>query len=283
MYTIENDYLKVGVLQKGAELRSVVNKQDRYEWMWQADGNYWAKSSPILFPVVGALKEERLIYGGESYSIPRHGFARDNDFDLVEKTETSVVLAFESNETTRNCFPFDFSLRVRYELKENRLEVGYTVFNPNSDELYFSLGAHPAFNCAYSVVGTCCCLEFPADDIVDRYYLHNNLLSKTSDSVKLEGHWLFLNKDTFKADAWIFKHLNSNSVHLKSNDRELTFSFEGFPYFGIWSAPGGDFICLEPWQGLPDHADHNLLFPEKEGIVKLDKEKTWEAKWSIII
>ncbi len=283
MYTIENDYLKVGLLQKGAELRSVVDKRDRYEWIWQADGKYWAKSSPILFPVVGALKEGRLIYAGKSYSIPRHGFARDNDFDLVEKTETSLVFAFESNETTRNYFPFDFSLRVRYELKENRLEVGYTVFNPSSDELHFSLGAHPAFNCVYDQVGTSCCLEFPADDILDRYYLHNNMLSKTSDSVKLENHCLFLNKDTFKADAWIFKHLNSNSVHLKSINRQLTFSFEGFPYFGLWSAQGGDFICLEPWQGLPDHADHNLLFSEKEGIVKLDKGETWEAKWSIVI
>lgn len=283
MYTIENDYLRVGVLQKGAELRSVVDKRDRYEWIWQADERFWAKSSPILFPIVGALKEGRFIHAGQTYQLPRHGFARDIDFDIVETTTTRIVFALDAIDSTRYCFPFDFSLRVTYELKENRLEVGYTVFNPNSDELYFSLGAHPAFNCTYDQVGTSCCLEFPADDIVERYYLHNNLFSKTSDTVKLESHYLFLNKDTFKEDAWIFKHLNSSSVRLKSNNRQLTFSFGGFPYFGIWSAPGGAFICLEPWQGLPDHADHNLLFSEKEGIVKLDKGETWEAKWSIVI
>ena len=283
MHKIENEFLSVSILQRGAELRSVVDKRDRYEWIWQADEKYWAKSSPILFPIVGALKEGRFIHKGQSYGLNRHGFARDNDFDLVEKTETCVVFIFDSDDTTKNCFPFDFSLRVRYELRGNRLEVSYVVFNQGTDEIYFSLGAHPAFNCAYNQVDTRCYVEFPADDTVERCFLHDNLLSKTYDKITLEKHRLFLNKDTFKEDAWIFKNLKSTSVHLKSHNKQLTFSFESFPYFGLWSLPGSSFICLEPWQGLPDHINHNLLFSEKEGIVRLDVTKSWQAKWSIAI
>ncbi|UQA75616.1 aldose 1-epimerase family protein [Sphingobacterium siyangense] len=283
MHTIENEFLRVGIKEKGAELQSAVDKGDNYEWIWQADERYWAKSSPILFPIVGALKEGRFIYGGQSYSLPRHGFARDNSFELVEKTETSIVFSFQANEATRYCFPFEFSLRIKYELKGNRLEVSYAVFNQGTEEIYFSLGAHPAFNCSYDQVDTRCYIEFPADDRVERYFLHDNLLSKTYNKIKLENHCLFFNKETFKEDAWILKNLNSTSVRLKSDNKQLIFSFEGFPYFGLWSVPGSSFICLEPWQGLPDHINHNLLFSEKEGIVKLDGTKSWEAKWSIAI
>ncbi|MGJ1242290.1 aldose 1-epimerase family protein [Sphingobacterium siyangense] len=283
MHTIENEFLSIGIVQKGAELRSVVDKRDNYEWMWQADERYWAKSSPILFPIVGALKEGRFICNDQSYSLPRHGFARDNDFELVEKTETSIIFSLQDNESTKRCFPFDFSLRLRYELKGNKLEVSYTVFNQGIDQLYFSLGAHPAFNCFFNQVDDRSYLEFPSDDIVERYYLHDNLLSTTYNKIKLENRRLYLNSDSFKEDAWIFKNLNSTTVNLTVNNRQLTFEFERFPYFAIWSVMGGSFICLEPWQGLPDHENHNLLFSEKEGIVKLEGRTSWEANWSIVL
>ncbi|WP_240199767.1 aldose 1-epimerase family protein [Sphingobacterium siyangense] len=284
MHTIENGFLSVGLFQKGAELRSVVDKHNKYEWMWQADERYWAKSSPILFPIVGALKEGRFIHAGQIYHLPRHGFARDIDFDIVETTATRIVFALNANDNTEHCFPFHFSLKLTYELKENMLEVSYCVCNLGQDLLYFSLGAHPAFNFSYNQAdNSTAYLEFPADDILERYHLHDNLLSTSFDCIELENHQLFPDRDTFKEDAWILKNLNSNAVIIRSNNRQLRFAYEGFSYFGIWSVPESSFICLEPWQGLPDHVNHNLLFSEKEGIVKLNGNSDWHAKWSITI
>lgn len=284
MHTIENRFLSVGLFQKGAELRSVVDKHNKYEWMWQADERYWAKSSPILFPIVGALKEGRFIHAGQTYHLPRHGFARDIDFDIVETTATRVVFALEADDNTQHCFPFHFSLTVTYELKENMLEVSYCVCNLGQEILHFSLGAHPAFNFSYNQLGNSTAyLEFPSDDILERYYLNNNLLSTSYDRIELQNHRLFPNVDTFKKDAWILKNLNSNTVTIRSHNRQLRFTYEGFSYFGIWSVPGASFICLEPWQGLPDHENHNLLFSEKEGIVKINGNSDWHAKWSITV
>ena len=286
MYTIENEFLKVGVLQKGAELRSLVDKRNDFEWMWQADQKVWGKSSPVLFPIVGALKENRFIHEGHSYDLPRHGFARDNDFEVLECSTNKLLFELTSDNQMNVSYPFDFSLRIIYKLIDFKLEVSYIVQNRGTEQMYFSLGAHPAFNLPnhrVSLEGNY--IEFPQDKILNRYFLRNNLLSVDFTDVELDSNRLYLNANTFKEDAWIMKRLQSNQIYLKSthSDSTLNFAFEKFPSFGIWSVPGSSFVCLEPWAGLPDTECHKLELKSKEGIIVLDPDKDWSAKWAVNI
>lgn len=281
MYTIENEFLKVGVLQKGAELRSLVDKRNDFEWMWQADQKVWGKSSPVLFPIVGALKENKFIHNRHSYELPRHGFARDNDFQLLECSTNRLVFELVSDNKINVSYPFDFSLRIIYELIDDKLKVSYLVQNTGNKEMYFSLGAHPAFNIA-NTVNADAFIEFPRDEFLQRYYLNNNLLSIDCDMVFLNENRLFLDKGIFHQDAWVIKSMQSKEVELKLDglSRKLSFSFENFPFFGIWSVSDAPFVCLEPWAGLPDMYGHNFKLEDKEGIMYLNIGETWSAQWS---
>ncbi len=284
MYTIENEFLKVGVLQKGAELRSLVDKRTGFEWVWQADEYFWGKSSPVLFPIVGALKGNKFIHDGNSYELPRHGFARDHDFQLLAFSTNKIMLELVSDTKLKENYPFDFSLCMTYELIDHKLEVSYRVQNRGNEQLYFSLGAHPAFNLPNnrgSLEGNY--IEFLKDKILNRYFLRNNLLSADFTDVQLDSNRLYLNADTFQEDAWIIKTLQSDQIYLKSTHSHsmLRFAFENFSFFGVWSVPGSSFICLEPWAGLPDSEQHNGALRDKEGIIRLDPRKNWSAKWSV--
>ncbi len=281
MYTIENEFLKVDVLQKGAELRSLLDKRNDFEWMWQADQKIWGKSSPVLFPIVGALRENRFVYANQSYSLSRHGFARDRNFQILEESPYKLVFVLESNDETKLNFPFDFNLFVSYELLIDKLTVSYEVHNRSDSAIYFSLGAHPAFNIA-NTVSADAFIEFPRDEFLERYYLNNNLLSIDCDIVFLNKNRLSLDKGIFDQDAWIIKSMKSKEVDLQlyGLNRKLRFSFENFPFFGIWSVSGAPFVCLEPWAGLPDVDDHNFKLEDKEGIRSLNIGETWSAQWS---
>ena len=284
MYSIENEFLKVGVLQKGAELRSMVDKRTGFEWIWQADERFWGKSSPVLFPIVGALKDDRFVYKNHSYRMARHGFARDNDFILIEQSSSKLVFELVPDQEMKSSYPFDFSLVITYQVLENKLDVSYLVQNRGNEKMYFSLGGHPAFNFPTDNPSTDrVYIEFPKDNTLDRYFLFNNLLSTSYKDEVLNSNRLFLESNTFKDDAWIMKKIRSEEIYLKSDnsDRKLGFISKGFPFFGIWSAPGGAFVCLEPWAGLPDSEQHNYELSDKEGILALYPHKDWLAKWIV--
>jgi len=187
MYTIENEFLRIGVLQKGAELHSMVDKQTGFEWIWQADEHFWGKSSPVLFPIVGALKNNKFILDGCSYELPRHGFARDHDFQLLAYSTNKIMLELVSDKKLKGNYPFEFSLSMTYELIDHKLEVSFRVHNWGTEQMYFSLGAHPAFNLPNnrgSLEGNY--IEFPKDKILNRYYLRNSLLSADFTKVELD-------------------------------------------------------------------------------------------------
>lgn len=280
MLTIENEFLSIGVFQKGAELRSLIDKNTGFQWIWQADDRFWGKSSPVLFPIVGALKENIFHYDSRTYTLSRHGFARDFDFDVIYHSSTKLIMNLRETEETKKCYPFDFSLILIYELISDKLEVSYIVHNNGDKNMYFSLGAHPAFNLAQYSESY---IEFPVDDAINRYYLNNNFLSRDFDRIQLDGNRLFLNTKMFDRDAWVLKGLKSKEIYLKDKNTAngCCFSFEGFPYFGLWSVPGASFICLEPWAGLPDNEAHNQSFKTKEGIIHLKSWTSWSAHWTV--
>ena len=145
MITITNAVISATINPKGAELVSLIHQATQIEYMWSADPAFWGKSSPVLFPIVGSLKEDTFIYEGEAYNLPRHGFARDRVFEVESQSEDSLTLILESDETTEKVFPFPFELRLHYWLDGNQLHLKYGVKNTGENKMYFSVGGHPAF------------------------------------------------------------------------------------------------------------------------------------------
>jgi galactose mutarotase-like enzyme len=286
MLTIENEILKAVIHPKGAELTSLRNKQLELEYMWKGDPAFWSKHSPVLFPIVGALKDNTYLFNNKSFNLPRHGFARDKQFVVEGQTADEITFLLQDSEDTLALFPFKFSLRLRYSLFENALAVLYEVTNTGDGEMYFSLGAHPAFAMPL-VPGTNYNdyqLKFDKTENAPRWPISKDGLIETNSLPLLNNtNKLPLNKELFAKDAIVFKSLNSTKVSILSDKTPhgLEMDVAGFPYLGIWAAKGADFICIEPWCGIADSVTTNQKLEEKEGINKLAEEEVFTRTWSL--
>lgn len=285
---IENDFLRVEFSLKGAELKSIFNKKNKKEILWQADLKFWAKSSPILFPIVGALKNDKYTYLDKQYSLSRHGFARDMVFDKIEDNESKIIFSLKSNKDTIKIYPFQFDLQIIYSLESNRLNVDYIVKNLDKEnDLLFSLGAHPAFNIEVNENKNYSDYEiyFPSDEFLEINQLTNNLIAENKKIINLNNKKLDLSYQLFESDALVMTNLKSESLILRNkiDNDSLIFSFNNFPFFGIWAAKNANFVCLEPWSGIADFENHNQHLEQKVGILKLSSTENWKANWSIEI
>lgn len=280
---LENDNLTVHINTFGAELKSITDKNNN-EYMWQADPVYWAKTSPILFPIVGSLLANTYTFKGEFYELLRHGFARDYAFLATKISDTKAEFILESNADTLSIYPFSFSLHVVYELSENSLHCRYFVKNKSGETMYFSLGAHPAFS-FNGLDLNCYSLQFNNDSQLNAVLLENGLLSNVTKPIPLANQTLPLSYDLFHQDALVFRDLKSNQLVLKNteNNQHITFAFSGFSHFGIWSAPNANFVCLEPWCGVADSINHNQDITQKEGIIALADAEVFEVAWQVTI
>lgn len=285
MITIKNDKLIVSINEKGAELQSI--QCNGLEYLWQAGANFWAKHSPVLFPIVGELKNGFYTFNNKDYRLPRHGFARDKTFTAQQTSVASVILTLISNTDTLLMYPFEFIFQVEYFIKENELFCTYHVHNINNTSMYFSVGGHPAFNVplnknlSYEDYS----LEFNDDNFLNRYLLQDGLISDTIEQIRLDNKTLHLTPKLFYKDAIVLKDIKSNKITLRSNkdQRRLEFMFNGFPYFGIWAAKDAPFVCLEPWCGIADNIHHNNEIKNKEGINELIPAGKWNRIWSIAL
>ncbi|WP_312067449.1 aldose 1-epimerase family protein [Empedobacter sp.] len=285
---IENDFLRVEFSLKGAELKSIFSKKNKKEILWQADPKFWAKSSPILFPIVGALKNDKYTYLDKQYSLSRHGFARDMVFDKIEDNESKIIFSLKSNKDTIKIYPFQFDLQIIYSLESNRLNVDYIVKNLDKEnDLLFSLGAHPAFNIEVNDDKNYSDYEiyFPSDEVLEINQLTNNLIAENKKIINLNNKKLDLSYQLFESDALVMTNLKSESLILRNkiDNDSLIFSFNNFPFFGIWAAKNANFVCLEPWSGIADFENHNQNLKQKIGILKLSSTENWKANWSIEI
>jgi len=145
MFILENGILKVVIAPKGAELQSLVHTGSGIEYMWNGDPAYWAKRSPVLFPIVGSLKNNTYFYQGKSYKLPRHGFARDMEFEVEKQSPKAITFLLRSDTETKKNYPFDFEFRIRYQISGDELSTEYQVTNTGSGVMLFSVGGHPAF------------------------------------------------------------------------------------------------------------------------------------------
>jgi len=285
MITLENDYLKVSLNAKGAELQGLYSKETQIEYLWNANPKYWAKHSPVLFPIVGSLKDDHFKYKGKSYELPRHGFARDHVFKVEKVSSTEAIFTLTQSDETLKVYPFHFELRLIYRLIDRKLNLTYEVINTGNDELLFSIGAHPAFavpntpNTTYEDYY----LAFNTDEKLTYWKLEDGLVANETESIELDGHRLNLKHELFYNDALVFKTLQSSCISLlnQKNDYGLHFHFEDFPFFGIWAAKDAPFICLEPWCGVADGVNHNRELQCKEGIISLAPGKNWERFWEV--
>ncbi|RRJ90227.1 aldose 1-epimerase family protein [Flavobacterium macacae] len=279
-FSISNGNLVAIINSKGAELNSL--KKNNTEYIWEGNSEFWGKHAPILFPIVGTLKENKYSFESNEYSLSRHGFARDLEFQVYESNKESITFSLKSSEETFKNYPFQFELRVSYTLSETNLEVNYQVFNQNDFEMPFSIGGHPAFALPNNFENYC--LKFDGDQIISSYFLKDDLLSDDFQEIILENDKLKLNYTLFKDDALIFKNLKSNSIEIVENDNPiLKFTFDDFPNFGIWTKENAPFICLEPWFGYSDTIDASGKITEKQGITILESNKNFSASFSIQI
>lgn len=283
MIKIENDHLVIKISEKGAELQSI--QLNALEYLWQADPNYWSKHSPVLFPVIGELKDGKYIFDNKEYHLPRHGFVRDKTFEAKHTSDTSAIFTLHSNADTLAVYPFKFIFQVQYEIKLHTLYCSYIVQNVNESNMYFSVGGHPAFKVPLNekLKYDDYTLFFNKDNSLKRFLLVNGLTNDKTEIVALDDKKLHLKSSLFYNDAIVLKNIKSNQIQLYSekDPHGLRFMFEGFPYFGIWAAKDAPFVCLEPWCGIADNIHHNYQLANKEGINQLAGGDIWKKMWSV--
>ena len=276
--TIQNQAIKAVIKTKGAELSSL--KKGGKNYIWEINSEFWNKTSPILFPIVGALKNGEYFHEGKVYKLSRHGFARDFEFEVIENSENTVVFSLKSNEETLKVYPFHFELQLSYILEGNKLVVKYEIINRSSEKMYYSIGAHPAFNIDGNFEDFS--LIFDDEKDLETYKLEQDLFSGKTEILKLNGNVLPLQYELFEEDALVFKNFATKSLTLaKNKESVMKVSFPDFPYLGIWTKKDAPFICIEPWLGIADNANTSGKIEEKERIQILENNSKKQIAWSV--
>ena len=287
-YEIKNEHIKAKIKSFGAELNSLQKIDEDLEYMWQGDSKYWNRHSPILFPIVGRLKNDSYTYQNQKYNMTQHGFARDKEFEVIKNEVDFIEFRLKSDEKTLEIYPFSFELYLFYKLERNSLIVSYKVINKSDDKMLFSIGAHPAFNWTLKEdeKKENYFLEFENIKETKRYFLNDKGLVYDSVDLKIIDNKIALNEELFKNDALVFEDLNIKTLTLKNsiNENYIKLNFENFPYLGIWSKPtGAPFICIEPWFGVADSFDSSKNLEDKKGIITLLKDEIFSSFYSIEI
>jgi galactose mutarotase-like enzyme len=265
----------------GAELCSLKNNTNT-EFIWEGNPEFWGKHAPILFPIVGTLKNNTFLYNNQEYKLTRHGFAREMEFELIEKGNNYATFSLKHSLETLVLYPFKFELQITYRLEEMVLSVEYKVLNKSETRMPFSIGAHPAFALAgnfenYSI-------EFGQEEPLKYFELENDLISNTTKMLATSNRQVSLNYSLFENDALVFKSTVSKSLTILENAIPiLKVQFDDFPSLGIWTKKNAPFICIEPWFGYSDTVANFGNILEKEGILVLEENETFNSKFSIEI
>ncbi len=284
-HTLRNDAVTATVTADGAELCSLKNAA-RLELLWQA-GSQWPRHSPLLFPIVGRLKNDELRHEGKTYPMTQHGFARDHRFDWAARESASCKLVLTDNAETRRRYPFAFRLSVTYTLSSADLEVALEITNPGDEMLPVSIGAHPAFNWPL-LSGTAkedYALTFARDEPMPIRRLRDGLLRAKPEPTPIRGNTLALSEQLFDDDAIILDRPASMSVRFAADHGpSIEVLWEGFRQLGIWSKLGGaPFLCIEPWYGFASPSDFDGEFSDKPGVMHLAPAESRTLKYRIRI
>ena len=288
LYTIENEKIKLTVADHGAEIKSLIRKADGRELMWQADGAFWARTSPVLFPLVGNYYGKKSIYAGKTYEMGQHGFARDMDFTLVSQTADELVFTLKDNEETKEKYPFSFILTLSYKITDGTVNVGWQVENPNDSKMYFSIGGHPAFNCDLDSWTLRFEKAGKVNDTVTAFIISSDgsgCLGDEEEKLALDNGILHMSDELFSRDALIIEDRQSDQVTLVNPEGvdQLSVKFDA-PLFGVWSPVGkhAPFVCIEPWYGRCDRVGFNQKLEEREYGNTLKAGEVFKTYYDII-
>lgn len=288
LFQIGNDKITIQVDSMGAELKSLKRVDTGTEYMWEGDPAFWGRTSPILFPLVGGLRNKEYLHDGRRYSMGQHGFARDRQFQLKSQTNREIWFTLESDEESLQQYPYEFLLELGYELQENTVIVKWKVTNPASGELYFSIGGHPAFRCPIleDTKQTDYRIRFDTKEKVISSVVQNGLMSDEKETYALEDGCMLITEHLFDQDALVIENDQAKEVaFLKPDGRVyLTVRFDA-PLFGIWSPAGKNapFICVEPWYGRCDAWNFTGTWEEREWGQHLASGESFEASYQIIV
>ncbi|MEK3531452.1 aldose 1-epimerase family protein [Lactobacillus crispatus] len=287
-YTIKNNMIEVVISDHGAEVQSVKGAHTGEEYMWQADPEIWGRHAPVLFPIVGRLKNDEYKYQGKTYHMGQHGFARDCDFEVKNHTQESITFLLKDNEKTREMYPFKFEFRVNYNLMNNLLEENFSVVNKSDETMIFGVGGHPGFNLPVN----------NGEEKEDYYFdMHPSIarvkiplkgayLDWNNRSLASTDSFIGLSDELFKDDALIYElHGHDNKVSLRTDKSKFHINVwtRNAPYVGIWSQyPNtANYVCIEPWWGIADREDADGELEHKYGMNHLEPGKEYQAGFSI--
>lgn len=289
IYALKSGDLSALFASAGAELKSLKDCRTGREYMWNANPEFWKRTSPILFPLVGNYKNKETRYNGRVYSLPQHGFARDMEFEMVSMKQDEIWFALNSGPETIRKFPFLFKLEVGYKLEGQNLHVTWRVLNRGKETMYFSIGGHPAFVCPLrdGEKQSDYYLHFDAEGGINSHMIgENGLATDTVVSYPLEDGYLRIVENLFENDALVIENHQARKVSLCTPDKKpyVTVSFDA-PLFGVWSVPGkqAPFVCIEPWYGRCDHENFGGTLQEREWGNVLEASDTFEAAYTITL
>ncbi len=272
MIELKNENLIIKIDPFGAELRSVYSVTRGREMLWSGDDAWWDRVSPVLFPIVGKLWEDKYEYDGKSYSMGQHGFLRDQTFEVIDQSDHSVKLSFSYTEETLAIYPFKFEVQITYNLDGNRVDVIWTVINLEETEMLYAIGAHPGFALEEDVFHT---IEIEQTGPSKKVLLNGSKVSGFEDAI-LET--INVNLETLKDTTLIYSNVHAMTLHNHDDGTRVRVSASDFDYMAVWSPSKEDvmapFVCIEPWLGLPDEVNGYENLNSKLDIKKLGSKET---------
>lgn len=288
MEILKNEMLQIVVSEHGAELQSIKDAEGK-EYLWQGDPKYWGRRSPILFPIVCGLWDDCYRLDGYEYKMARHGFARDLDFKLINKTDTKVTFALEDSPETHRCYPYHFMLSITYRLDGNKIHVIWHVHNTDKNEIHFQIGGHPAFMIpgmkeGDEVKGT---VRFDNKGKLERLIgnMKGCIIPGRFDVGSKDGIWHFT-EDSFKEDCVIIDKSQVKQVALLDEDGQPAVTVDmKTPCVGIWAPYGkhAPFVCIEPWYGIHDKVEYSGDFRQKYLMNHLQPGASFLSEYTITI
>lgn len=285
-HTITNNKFSAKISDLGAELKSFTNDNDQ-EYIWSGDPEIWNGTAPVLFPIVGKLKNNEYKFEGKTYKMNQHGFARKLKFNVVNKTESAISFKLNADVNTKLIYPFNFELIVTFSIYNNQLSVNYAVTNNGDQQMPFTIGSHPAFclqtsNCKLNDYY----IEFDKNETLDCYVINDGLLDEQPISNYLNNENIIpLHKNIFNNDALVFKNIKSQQITIKNKvtNYKLTVKTGGAPHLGIWAKPAAPYVCIEPWFGYADNTTSTGELLKKESMITLKPKNSFSAGYQIII
>ena len=287
IYTIKNEKFEASINSYGAQLLHLQSLATCRQYLWCADESVWGKTSPVLFPQIGRVRDSYIKVGETVYNMTKHGFARNSEFAVEKKSESEIVFLMRDNDYTRTIYPYAFEFRVIFSLCGSTLKTIYEVKNTGTSEMYFALGGHTGYSTEiggaklsdYKLV-----FDQPEHLVSEKVDLVRGLLSGEQEDFG-ERTEIALSAELFeKRDTLVFKNIVNKSVKLVGGGAEIRVDYPDFPNLAIWAMEGTErFVCIEPWIGHTDTVATKHTLAKKESFARLDKGKTLTAEYDITV